>query len=386
MMNTEACMEEHNNIQDNANNEITFDYENNKINNSNDTIVLECPSISEIHPNSLNNSFDNDITSQHICTTPNKNPVNRRYDIGPQHFDLLKLLGEGAFGKVFIVKNCLNNKIYAMKVISKKLLQKKNHILYMKSERELLTKINHPFIISLKFAFQTNTKLFLVMNLLNGGELFYHLRKRGLITQTQTKFYAGEIILAIEFLHSKEIVHRDLKPENILLDSYGHICVTDFGLAKEIEFSTELRTLCGTSEYMAPEMLTRNGYGKAVDWWALGALCYEMMVGHAPFQSKNQKELDRKILNEKIVLPSYLTASSHSLLKGLLEKNPAMRLGCTKSTMFTVGGMSLLKNHAFFEGIDWHDLLHKRITPPIDIVVTSETDISHFSQGNVDIS
>jgi tRNA A-37 threonylcarbamoyl transferase component Bud32 len=242
--------------------------------------------------------------------------------IGPQHFDVLKLLGVGAFGKVILVQHRFQKQSYAMKVISKNLLRKKNNVQYMKSERDILTKIQHPFLVSLQFAFQSETKLFLIMDFLAGGELFLHLRRRGLISEHEVQFYAGEIILALEFLHSKSIIHRDLKPENILLKGNAHICITDFGLAKEIGDGLSTRTLCGTSEYMAPEMLTRTGYGKAVDWWALGALCFEMLVGKPPFIAANQKELDKKIMFEKFSAPQYLTANAHALLKGLLDKDP----------------------------------------------------------------
>ena len=190
-----------------------------------------------------------------------------------------------------MVRNLLDRKLYAMKVISKKLLKKKNSIMYMKSERDILTKVDHPFVVSLFFAFQTERKIFLVMDFLGGGELFFHLKRRGLILEKEVRFYLAEMVLAIEFLHNKGIIHRDLKPENVLLRDDGHVCITDFGLAKEIGDLESARTLCGTSEYMAPEMLTRNGYGKGVDWWSLGALCFEMLSGKPPFTAKTQKDL-----------------------------------------------------------------------------------------------
>ena len=190
-----------------------------------------------------------------------------------------------------MVRNLLDRKLYAMKIISKKLLKKKNSIMYMKSERDILTKVDHPFVVSLFFAFQTERKIFLVMDFLGGGELFFHLKRRGLILEKEVRFYLAEMVLAIEFLHNKGIIHRDLKPENVLLRDDGHVCITDFGLAKEIGDLESARTLCGTSEYMAPEMLTRNGYGKGVDWWSLGALCYEMLSGKPPFTAKTQKDL-----------------------------------------------------------------------------------------------
>ena len=194
-----------------------------------------------------------------------------------------------------MVRNLLDRKLYAMKVISKKLLKKKNSIMYMKSERDILTKVDHPFVVSLFFAFQTERKIFLVMDFLGGGELFFHLKRRGLILEKEVRFYLAEMVLAIEFLHNKGIIHRDLKPENVLLRDDGHVCITDFGLAKEIGDLESARTLCGTSEYMAPEMLTRNGYGKGVDWWSLGALCYEMLSGKPPFTAKTQKDLGELI-------------------------------------------------------------------------------------------
>ena len=306
--------------------------------------------------------------------------VAKNISIGPQHFDLLKLIGEGAFGKVIMVRNRLNQQLYAMKVISKKLLRKKNNITYMKSERDILTKVYHPFIVRLWFAFQTEQRLFLVMDFLGGGELFYHLKRRGLILEAEARIYLAEMVLAIEFLHSIGVVHRDLKPENVLLRPSGHICITDFGLAKEVGDNTQVRTLCGTSEYMAPEMLLRNGYTKAVDWWSLGALFYEMLAGKPPFVQKKgetSKDLDRKIIQSKVVMPSYLQADTVALLRGFLEKDSMKRLGSSKSTMFVIGGVTALKAQPFFKGIDWKKVYNCELTPPIDpTVVTYEGMVS----------
>jgi len=290
--------------------------------------------------------------------------------IGPQHFDLLKLIGEGAFGKVIMVRNRINKELYAMKAISKKLLRKKNNMQYMKSERDILTKVKHPFIVTLRFAFQTETRLFLVMDFLSGGELFFHLKRKGLILEAEARLYLAEMVVAIEFLHSMGVVHRDLKPENVLLRPDGHVCLTDFGLAKEVGDNTQVRTLCGTSEYMAPEMLLRNGYTKAVDWWSLGALFFEMLAGKPPFTAKTPKELDRKILSEKFSIPPYVTATAASLLKGLLEKDVNKRLGAKKSTMFSIGGVAGLKQHEFFTDtggapLDWHLVQTCGYEPPI---------------------
>lgn len=204
---------------------------------------------------------------------------NQEVKIEPYHFDLVKVVGEGAFGKVLLAKNKFDSRFYAMKIISKDILKKKNNVLYMKSEIDILSKMDHPFVVTLWYVFQTPSKIYLALDFLAGGELFYHLRKRGMILERDAVFYFGEMILAIEYLHNMGIVHRDLKPENVLLRPNGHICITDFGLAKELADGALTRTVCGTSEYMAPEMLLRNGYGKAVDWWSLGALFYEVLVG-----------------------------------------------------------------------------------------------------------
>eukprot|EP00968_Pinguiococcus_pyrenoidosus_P029071 scaffold8290_cov258-Pinguiococcus_pyrenoidosus.AAC.2 len=182
--------------------------------------------------------------------------------IGPTDFSVLKVIGRGGFGRVFLVRYKHTGVCYAMKVISKDLLRRKNQVEIMRAERAILTKVTHPFVVSLQVSFQTDTKLFLVMDYLQGGELFFHLQKQGLLLPNVVRFYVGEIALALEFLHSVDIIHRDLKPENLLLARDGHVCLTDFGLAKELPTLTSeedddnrTRTICGTTEYMAPEMI-----------------------------------------------------------------------------------------------------------------------------------
>ncbi|TDH71047.1 hypothetical protein CCR75_004637 [Bremia lactucae] len=303
------------------------------------------------------------------------------HTVGPQDFDLLCVIGQGAFGKVIQVRHQPTGEILAMKIVSNKYIVQHNSVSCLQAERDIMTKISHPFLISLKYAFQTKSNVYLVMPFVAGGELFHHLHRQGLLLESSAKFYAAEIVLALEHLHSKGIIHRDLKPENVLLGADGHICLTDFGLAKEMAAEDDLTsTMCGTNEYMPPEMIRRKAYNKAVDWWALGALIYEMVTGYPPFRHKNRKKLHHKILNEKLLLPKWLGADTHSILKQLLERNVDKRLGSGKSTMFQVKGVQAIKKHAFFKSIDWGLLEQKTVQPPILLNVVSNTDTTYFSE------
>ncbi|KAG6614474.1 AGC protein kinase [Phytophthora cinnamomi] len=304
-----------------------------------------------------------------------------RRPVGPQDFDLLCVIGQGAFGKVIQVRHQPTDEILAMKIVSNKYIVQHNSVSYLQAERDIMTKINHPFLISLRYAFQTKSNVYLVMPFVAGGELFHHLHKEGLLLESSAKFYAAEMVLALEHLHSKGIIHRDLKPENVLLGADGHIRLTDFGLAKEMaDEDDSTSTMCGTNEYMPPEMIRRKAYNQAVDWWALGALIYEMVTGYPPFRHKNRKKLHQKILNEKLPLPKWLGPDTHSILKQLLERNVDKRLGSGKSTMFQVKGVQAIKKHAFFKGIDWHLLEQKKVQPPIVPNVMSNTDTTYFSE------
>ncbi|KAK4803230.1 hypothetical protein SAY86_001433 [Trapa natans] len=199
--------------------------------------------------------------------------------VGIEDFEILKVVGQGAFGKVFQVIKKGTSEIYAMKVMRKDKIMEKNHAEYMKAERDILTKIDHPFIVQLRYSFQTKYRLYLVLDFINGGHLFFQLYHHGLFREDLARIYAAEIVSAVSHLHANGIMHRDLKPENILLDADGHVILTDFGLAKEFEENARSNSMCGTVEYMSPEIILGKGHDKSADWWSVGVLLFEMLTG-----------------------------------------------------------------------------------------------------------
>ncbi|CAK8543374.1 unnamed protein product [Lathyrus sativus] len=261
-------------------------------------------------------------------------------------FEVLKVVGQGAFAKVYQVRKKGTSEIFAMKVMRKDKIMEKNHAEYMKAEREILTKIEHPFIVQLRYSFQTKYKLYLVLDFVNGGHLFFQLYHQGLFREDLARIYAVEIVSAVSHLHSKGIMHRDLKPENILMDVDGHVMLTDFGLAKQFEESTRSNSMCGTLEYMAPEIILGKGHDKAADWWSVGVLLFEMLTGKPPFCGGNREKIQQKIVKDKIKLPGYLSSEAHALLKGLLQKEAPKRLGCGAK------GISEIKGHKWFKPIN----------------------------------
>eukprot|EP00475_Leptophrys_vorax_P031048 TRINITY_DN4690_c0_g1_i2.p1 TRINITY_DN4690_c0_g1~~TRINITY_DN4690_c0_g1_i2.p1 ORF type:complete len:455 (-),score=114.79 TRINITY_DN4690_c0_g1_i2:1390-2694(-) len=289
-----------------------------------------------------------------------------------EDFELLSVVGRGSFGKVFQVKKKDTGKIYAMKALKKKALVARKQVAHTKTERRVLQAINHPFIVSLRFAFQTDTKLYMVTDFFNGGELFFHLKNSGRFDEERTVFYAAQIVCALEHLHEKNIIYRDLKPENILLDDQGFVKLTDFGLSKEVEGRDGLTTtFCGTPEYLAPEVLHGNGYGIPIDWWSLGALLFEMLTGLPPYYDENVNAMYEKILHTQPNYPSYLSAKSKSVISRLLEKDQTKRLGYKS-------GASEVKQDPFFSSIDWDKLVAKEVEPPFKPNVTSPNDLANI--------
>lgn len=295
----------------------------------------------------------------------------------PEDFEVLRLLGKGTFGRVYQVRNQDNGRIYAMKILSKKLIVKKKEIAHTIGERNILVRTSaaaSPFIVGLKFSFQTPTDLYLVTDYMSGGELFWHLQKEGRFGEDRAKFYIAELILALEHLHDNDIVYRDLKPENILLDANGHIALCDFGLSKaNLNNDGTTNTFCGTTEYLAPEvLLDESGYTKMVDFWSLGVLIFEMCCGWSPFYADNTQQMYKNIAFGKVRFPKeVLSQEGRSFVKGLLNRNPKHRLGALKDARE-------LKAHPFFQDIDWNLLKSKNIPPPFKPHIISETDTSNF--------
>ena len=228
-------------------------------------------------------------------------------------------------------------------------------------------------MVDLIYAFQTDGKLYLILEYLSGGELFMQLEREGIFMEDMASFYLAEILLALEHLHSEGIIYRDLKPENILLDSVGHIKLTDFGLCKESIFEgNQTHTFCGTIEYMAPEILLRHGHDKSVDWWSFGALMFDMLTGSPPFTAENRKKTIDKIVSAKLLVPPYLTNEARDLIKKLLKKKPSMRYGSGPDDALP------LKNHPFFRQYNWENVYNRLYEPPYKPTLKSEEDVSQF--------
>ncbi|XP_044726762.1 cAMP-dependent protein kinase catalytic subunit 3 isoform X2 [Chrysoperla carnea] len=257
-----------------------------------------------------------------------------------------------------------------MKILSMADVIKMKQVEHVKNEKSILQEIRHPFIVNLRWFYRDDTSIYMLFDYVSGGELFSYLRNAGRFSSSTANFYSAEIVSALEYLHSKSIVYRDLKPENLLLDDEGHLKITDFGFSKKLTDRTW--TLCGTPEYLAPEIIQSKGHNKAVDWWALGVLIYEMLAGYPPFYDDNPFGIYEKILGGKIEWARHLDPVAKDLIKKLLVQDRTKRLGNMKS------GAEDVKRHRWFKGIDWQDVILRRLKPPIVPRVLYEGDTSNF--------
>jgi len=305
-------------------------------------------------------NFDEDV----IYSRDNKK-------VSQEDFELMTVVGKGSFGKVMQVRKKDDDKIYAMKVLRKEAIVARKQVAHTMAERNILKKIHHPFIVSLHYAFQTEEKLYMILDYVNGGELFFHLKKEGKFSENRVRFYVAEISAALQHLHSLDIVYRDLKPENILLDADGHIRITDFGLSKEINPDEGTVTFCGTPEYLAPEVLKGQPHGTAVDWWSLGTLMYEMLTGLPPYYSQNVNIMYQKILTADLRFPNFMSPDSQDILDGFLRRDPEKRLGNSSDP-------TILRSHPFFKGLDWDRLLKREVVPPFKPKVKSTNDTTQI--------
>eukprot|EP01083_Nonionella_stella_P284344 967952_1 len=279
--------------------------------------------------------------------------------ITPNDFELLTLVGRNAFGKVMQVRKKNTNTIYAMKILKKRaLIQKgKSHVQQVKNERKILQSLDHPFLMKLRYAFQTHSKLYFVLDYYRGGELFLHLKKKRRFSEKEAQMLIAESGMALAHLHSLDIVYRNLNPENILLDDAGHICLTHFGSSKDLGKQDINDSFDGTPEYLSPEIILGSDHGKPVDWWCLGVLLYELTVGIPPFYSQKISEMYRKIQEDPLIFPPHLSNACKDLISKLLVKDPNERLGVT-------GGFEDIMRHSFFGNIDWNKLYEKSIDLP----------------------
>uniref|UniRef100_A0A0M3HT25 Ribosomal protein S6 kinase n=1 Tax=Ascaris lumbricoides TaxID=6252 RepID=A0A0M3HT25_ASCLU len=332
---------------------------------------------------STSNSAESDISDEERVTMEN--------------FALIKVLGKGAYGKVFMARKVGgrdHGTIYAMKVLRKsRVLTKAKTLEHTMAERHVLERLKGlPFLVNLVYAFQSDAKLHIVMEFVKGGELFTHLCSRGSFDIPSAKFIIAELVVAIDSVHKRNVVYRDLKLENILLDDNGHIKLTDFGLSKELSEEEQAlcavakmirlqlhraNSYCGTIEYMAPEVVDRTdeGYDETVDWWSLGVIAFELLTGCSPFtvdgHSNNSRDIARRILTKKVPFPKNFDPVAMDFVGRLLEKSPKRRLGKR--------GVEEIKQHPFLADIDWEKCEKKQLLPPIVPKVSNDMDATNFA-------
>lgn len=284
-------------------------------------------------------------------------------------FEILSVIGRGSYGKVMLCKKKDTGEYFAIKTIRKSSLSQSNRIHTVMSERNILTKASHPFIVSLKFAFQSTSKFYFGLEFVPGGDIGFHLQKNHLVHMQDIILYIVEISLALHFLHERGIVYRDLKPENVLLDAEGHVKLTDFGLAKDLYFQGLTSTMCGTVEYFAPEIVGGESYGVEVDWWTLGIFTYVLLFRKTPFEDKNRAMTYKNIMEKEPVFPKDTPEGVKEFISACLAKDRKKRINFTK-----------IKSMKLFDNIDFDSVLKKQVKPLFVPQVIDYTNLSNFSK------
>ncbi|TFK91937.1 hypothetical protein K466DRAFT_274071 [Polyporus arcularius HHB13444] len=304
-------------------------------------------------------------------------PPARKRKVGLDDFNFLAVLGKGNFGKVMLAEEKKTNSLYAIKVLKKEFIIDNDEVESTRSEKRVFlaaARERHPFLLELHSCFQTETRVYFVMEYVSGGDLMLHIQRKQ-FSLRQAKFYASEVLLALEYFHANGIIYRDLKLDNILLTLDGHVKVADYGLCKEdMWFGSTTSTFCGTPEFMAPEILLEQRYGRAVDWWAFGVLMYEMLLGQSPFRGDDEDEIFDAILEDEPLYPITMPRDAVSILQKLLTRDPTRRLGSGKADAEEI------KRHPFFKDVNFDDVLNKRIPPPYFPTINGTADTSNFDE------
>ncbi|XP_030023579.2 cAMP-dependent protein kinase catalytic subunit 1-like [Manduca sexta] len=289
----------------------------------------------------------------------------------PEDFDKVQTLASGSFGTVFLVRDTCTFEYHAMKAIEKAEVVRKRSTKQLHLEKKILQSIQFPFVMSVDFCCKDNLYVYFILPYEAGGELYSLIKKLGPFSEILMQFYSAQIVLALEYLHNCSIIHRDLKPENILLNESGYLKLGDFGFSKILKARTW--TLCGTPEYLAPEIILSKGYTFSVDWWALGVLIYEMSAAYPPFYNSNPIKLYEKVLGGQFKTPECMTPVCKSLVKNLLEVDPTKRYGSLKAGVYDI------KSHQWFRDINWQSILWQKIIPPYIPVCRSSGDTANFA-------
>lgn len=297
-------------------------------------------------------------------------PPREKIKFGLRDLTLHATVGTGTFGRVRVVQYKPTRQWYALKILKKSEILRLKQLAHITSEVRVLSRIYHPFIVNMMGHIQDDRRLYMLFEYVPGGELFSHLRREGKFVNDRARFYAAQIVLAFEYLHCTNIVYRDLKPENLLLTAKGNIKITDFGFAKVVEDRTY--TLCGTPEYLAPEIIQQKGHNKAVDWWAIGILIYEMLAGYPPFFDETPFAIYQKILAGRYDFPRHFTPEARDLIRKLLVPDRTKRLGCMHK------GPGEIKAHPWWIGLDWDAVFNCRVPAPFLPAVRDEKDTSNF--------